>query len=38
MPSNLQLVHAWIIIEDEHSCDEVLKAGRYVVDEGKKCQ
>ena len=22
--------------EDEHSCDEVLKAGRYVVDEGKK--
>ena len=38
MPSNLQVVHAWIIIEDEHSCDEVLKAGRYVVDEGKKCQ
>ena len=25
-------------IEDEYSCDEVLKAGRYVVNEGKKCQ
>ena len=32
-----QVVHAWII-EDEHSCDEVLKAGRYIFDEGKKCQ
>ena len=37
MASNLQVVHAWII-EDENSCDEVLKAGRYVVDEGKKRQ
>ena len=37
MASNLQLVHAWIIV-DEHSCDEVLKAGRYIVDKGKKCQ